>query len=63
MPYMDIEDTRQPPDPPTHAPCDRCGAWCDVDDMEQFEGAGKYGGDLWLCKNCAEDYREEARND
>lgn len=55
----DIEDTRMPPESPTHAPCDRCGTICDVDDMTVITGAGKYGDDLWLCEDCAEEYEPE----
>lgn len=55
----DIEDTRMPKDPPTHAPCDRCGNIYDYGDLWQIKGAGQYGDDLWLCDDCYEEYREE----
>jgi len=46
----DIEDTRQPPDPPTHAECDRCGWSFYVDDLVMVKSGE------WLCFDCRDKY-------
>lgn len=42
-----------PPDPPTHAPCDNCKREFDVDDLTEAEH------DWWLCEECYEEYNQQ----
>lgn len=41
-----------PPDPPTHGPCDKCGAIYDNDDLNLVEKRR----DIWVCDECLEEY-------
>ena len=43
-----------PPDPPTHWECDRCGVMYDGGDLNQI---GKQ--DIWICDECLPDYKKE----
>ena len=42
-----------PPDPPTHGNCDKCGERYDYDDMWEVEP------DYWLCDECKEEYDQD----
>lgn len=44
-----------PPDPPTHWECDRCGVLYDGDDLNETP----YRSDYWLCDDCLEEYEAE----
>ena len=54
-----IEDTRQPKEPPRYSPCDQCSGMFDTDDLNQIKGAGRYGDDLWVCNDCLEEVEKE----
>lgn len=42
-----------PPDPPTHAPCDKCKGEFDVDDLTEA------GRNWWLCPECLDEHNQE----
>jgi len=46
-----------PPDPPTHSPCDICGGLFDTDDLNQLPN------DRWYCDDCLEERKENERQD
>jgi len=44
-----------PPDPPTHWECDRCGGIFDGGDLNETP----YKSDYWLCDDCLEEHNQE----
>lgn len=55
--YYDIEDTRQPPDPISHAQCAICGDIQDLSDMKEVEA------DVWVCDLRGTDCLQEWKDD
>lgn len=55
-----IEDTRQPKEPPRYSPCDECGSMFDTDDLTE---TGSIGWERWLCEDCLNELPEPPEDD
>ena len=53
----DVEDTRQPKEPATHAHCEYCGNWEEIGFMTDI------GNDKWLCGDCEKTFISEEQNE